>query len=175
MRKSLLLSVFMVLAANAPGQGINVRLKDLDGKKVELADLYKSRPLVVTFWATWCKPCQEELRQLHLLHQAYADSGIGFLAVSIDESRDQGKVRSLVAGSRFAFPVALDPEQRALKRFGFSDVPGTAIIGGAGEVVWKHAGYRPGDEAKLEAEIRKLVKRAEPESSSVNPEEERTE
>ena len=159
----------MFFAANAPGQGMNIRLKDLDGKKVELADLHKGRPLVVTFWATWCKPCQEELRQLHLLHQAYADSGIGFLAVSIDEARDQGKVRSLVAGSRFAFPVALDPEQRALKRFGFNDVPGTVIINNEGGIVWKHSGYRPGDEAKLEEEIRKLIKRAQPDSARPEP------
>lgn len=159
----------MVLAVACWGQGLSVKLKDLDGRRVDLADMSKGWPLVVSFWATWCKPCQEELRQLQRLHQTYADSGIGFLAVSIDEARDQGKVRSLVAGSRFAFPVALDPEQRGLKRFGFSEVPGTAVIGGSGEIAWKHTGFKPGDEAKLEEEIRKLLKRPAADSTEPKP------
>ena len=165
-----------ILTAAALSQGLNLRLKNLDGKKLDLADLCKNRPLVVAFWATWCHPCQDELRQLQQLYQAYADSGIGFLAVSIDEARDQSNVKTLISGHRYTFPVALDPEQRALKRFGFNDVPGTVILRRHGESLWKHTGYKSGDELKLEEEIKKLIIRPAADSAEPKPaQEERAE
>lgn len=156
-RHIIIIIALLMLPALARGQGSDVRVKDLDGQRIELSDLYKNRPLVISFWATWCKPCQAELKQLHKLCQVYADSGIAFLAVSIDAARDQGKVKSLVSGNGYSFVTALDQEQRAMKKFGFNDVPGTVILNSQGEIVWKHSGYKPGDELKLEEQIKNLL------------------
>lgn len=139
------------------GQHLDTPLKDLEGKKILLSELCRQQPLVISFWATWCKPCQAELKQLHKLCQVYADSGIAFLAVSIDAARDQTKVKSLVSGNGYSFVTALDQEQRAMKKFGFNDVPGTVILNSQGEIVWKHSGYKPGDELKLEEQIKNLL------------------
>lgn len=165
MRRLLPLAAIMALASAVPGQGLNVRLKDPDGKRVELSDLYQGRPLVVNFWATWCKPCCRELEQYQKLYQAYADSGVGFLGICVNEAKDQGKVKAFLAGNRYGFPVALDPEQQAMRKFGLKDVPGSFVIGKDGRIAWSHYGFKPGDEALMEEEIRKHMKRPAPDSS----------
>ncbi len=159
----------MAMAAAAPGQGLSVRLKDLDGKRLELSDRFQGRPLVVSFWATWCKPCCRELKHFQKLYEAYADSGIGFLGICVNEAKDQGKVKAFLAGNRHDFPVAMDPEQQAMRKFGLRDVPGSFILDKGGRIVWSHFGFKEGDEALLEGEIRKLIKRSEPDSASCEP------
>jgi len=77
---------------------------------VVLEKLLEQGPLVVSFCATWCHPCQEELQHLQKYYPVYADSGIGFLEVSIDEARNRQKVSSLLVGKKITLPAALDPE-----------------------------------------------------------------
>ncbi len=151
------------------GQGLNARLKDMEGKRVEISDLYRARPLVVSFWATWCKPCCLELRHFQKLYETYADSGVGFLGVSINEAKDQSKVRAFLAGNRYGFPTLLDPEQQAMRKFGLKDVPGSFILDTNGRVVWSHFGFKEGDEALLAEEIKKQIKRAGPDSARAEP------
>jgi peroxiredoxin len=169
MRKILPVAVVVLAAAAAMGQGLNARLKNLEGKKVELSDLYRSKPLVVSFWATWCKPCCRELKHFQTLYETYADSGIGFLGICVNEAKDQSKVRAFLAGNRYGFPTILDPEQQAMRKFGLKDVPGSFILDTNGRAVWSHFGFKEGDEALLAEEIKKQIKRAGPDSARVEP------
>lgn len=169
MRKLLLSAFLLVLATITPGQVINLRLKNLEGKKVELAELYKTRPLVVSFWATWCKPCCAELKHFQKLYETYADSGVGFLGICINEAKDQGKVKAFLAGNRYDFPAAFDPEQQAMRKFGLKDVPGSFMLDSDGKIVWNHFGFKEGDEALLAEEIKKMIKRADPDSARSEP------
>ncbi|MDP2808191.1 MAG: TlpA disulfide reductase family protein, partial [bacterium] len=122
------LGILAFLGYSSLAHAVNFKLKTPGGQKVALEKLLEHGPLVISFWATWCHPCQEELRHLQNYYQIYADSGIGFLAVSIDEARNRQKVRSLLAGKKITLPVALDPEQEAMKAFGLTDVPGLFIL-----------------------------------------------
>lgn len=144
--------------ADLGAAGVNFRLKDLEGKKVELAQNLKQGPALVSFWATWCHPCQDELKFLQRLYQQYSDSGLTFYAVSIDGARDRGRVRATVKGRGITLPVLLDPEQEVQKAFGLSEVPGLFIISTNGEIIYRHLGYKPGDEAEIRARVREVIR-----------------
>jgi cytochrome c biogenesis protein CcmG, thiol:disulfide interchange protein DsbE len=148
-------------AVSAKAEGLNFKLKSLEGQgKVELAREVKKNPVLVSFWATWCHPCQEELVHIQKLYEAYADSGISFFAISIDDAKTAGKVRSVAKGKRITIPILLDPEQQAMQAFGLFNVPGVFIIGGEGQKLYEHTGYKPGDEAALEENLRRVLKLA---------------
>jgi thiol-disulfide isomerase/thioredoxin len=56
-----------------------------DGKPKSLA-LYKGRPIVVNFWASWCGPCVEEMPELSALQREYAKKGIQFVGLGVDSN-----------------------------------------------------------------------------------------
>jgi cytochrome c biogenesis protein CcmG, thiol:disulfide interchange protein DsbE len=158
MKRLLTLLGVLVLAAAARAQAPNLALKDIDGKRVVLKDVLANGPVLLSFWATWCHPCQEELVHIQKLYTIYADSGLGVLAVAIDDSKTRNKVRSVAKGKRLTMPVVLDTEQEAMLSFGLSDVPGVFILDRGGKKLYEHAGYKPGDEAQLEEQVRIAIR-----------------
>jgi len=162
--------LLLFLGFSSSVDALNFKLKTPGGQKVVLEKLLEQGPLVISFWATWCHPCQEELQHLQNYYQVYADSGIGFLAVSIDEARNRQKVSSLLAGKKITLPVALDPEQEAMKAFGLTDVPGLFLLDRQGNIIYRHLGYKPGDEKLLEEEIKKIIRRPAPGDTLAAPE-----
>ncbi|MDO9391718.1 MAG: TlpA disulfide reductase family protein [bacterium] len=164
------LGLLFFLGFSSTVDALNFKLKTPGGQKVVLEKLLEQGPLVISFWATWCHPCQEELQHLQKYYQVYADSGIGFLAVSIDEARNRQKVSSLLAGKKITLPVALDPEQEAMKAFGLTDVPGLFLLDRQGNIIYRHLGYKPGDEKLLEEEIMKIIRRPAPGDTLAAPE-----
>ncbi len=127
----------------------NFVLKDLDGKEVSLTDLRAKGPVVVDFWATWCKPCLRELPYLDSLRVKYADKGLQVVAVSIDETRSLAKVKSYVKTHSYGFLVLLDPNQRTLRQLQGVNVPYVVVVSQEGRRLYTHSGYREGDEKEL--------------------------
>ena len=126
-------------------------LKTLEGKQIDIKDAISTEgPTVISFWATWCKPCIKELT-------AFADYAIDLedefgakvLAVSIDDTRNSARVAPLVQGQGWDYTVLLDENQDLKRNLGIVNVPFTLVLNSAGEVVWKHSGYSPGDEETL--------------------------
>ena len=93
MKKSLIL-IFTVLlvSINSIGQTKklpNVKLKDLSGKTVEMSQLKNDgNPMIISFWATWCKPCKVELNTIAEDYDDWVDeTGVKLIAISIDDAR----------------------------------------------------------------------------------------
>ncbi|HEY8814871.1 MAG TPA: TlpA disulfide reductase family protein [Candidatus Dormibacteraeota bacterium] len=80
---------------------------DLGGKKVSLSD-FAARPVLLTFWATWCTVCKDELPALQALQQRYAASGFAVLAVNYMET-DNGRMRQYLAGINVKLQSVIDP------------------------------------------------------------------
>ena len=110
----------------------NVTLKQLDGKEITFKEAVQQGPVIVSFWATWCKPCQSELE-------------VRIIALSIDDARAMAKVKSLVKGKKWPFEVLLDPNKELYKAFNISAIPHVLVINDK-KVVWTHSGYMPGNE-----------------------------
>lgn len=72
-----------------------------DGKPQSLA-LYKGRPIVVNFWASWCGPCVEEMPELSALQREYAKKGIQFVGLGVDSSPN---IKTFLQKVHVAYPV----------------------------------------------------------------------
>lgn len=136
--------------------------RDLDGHRFDLAASLKQGPALVTFWATWCKPCRKELPELQKLVAAYGERGFHVVGVNGDGPVDQAKVRPYVNALGFDFTVVPDPDGEIRRRFQVEVFPTSFLIDGEGRVVYRQVGYRRGDEAILAERVRTLVGEAPP-------------
>lgn len=138
----------------------NVTLKDLNGKDVNISKLSNDgKPIVITFWATWCAPCIKEHNALSDVYDDWKDeTGMKIYSVSIDDSRSTAKVKPFVEGKGWDFNVLLDVNSELKRAMNVSNPPHTFLIDGKGKIVYQHTGYLEGAEEELYEEIQKLVK-----------------
>ena len=100
MKKILLLSIMAICAITISAQLPNVQLKDINGKTVQTGEISNNgKPVIISFWATWCKPCIRELKAIHEVYPDWQDeTGVKMIIVSIDQAQDANKVKPLVDG-----------------------------------------------------------------------------
>jgi thiol-disulfide isomerase/thioredoxin len=104
--------------AETKEQQVSIKLKGVDGKTYDVAAM-RGEVVLVSFGATWCKPCEWELEALEGLKQEYAGRGVRFLWVSI-ESDDQTSnelLRDYAKSLKMTIPVLRDPEKTAFAQF----------------------------------------------------------
>lgn len=134
-----------------------IGLADLNGKAIKLSEL-KGKVVLVDFWASWCAPCRESLPVLEKLSKNYADKGLIVVGVNIDKTPELA--REFLAKNKLAlsFPVVNDKKHEVAGRYAPPTMPSSYVIGRDGQVVSVHAGFRASDEAKLESEIKALLR-----------------
>ena len=137
----------------------NVEVKTLQGKTFNIQNLDNDgKPMVISFWATWCKPCKKELNAIAEVYDDWQDeTGVKLIAISIDDTRSMSKVAPYVNSSDWDYEIYLDQNSDLKRAMGVSTVPHTFLINGDGKIVWNHKGYIDGDEEKLYEEIENLV------------------
>ncbi len=129
-----------------------VTLQDTNGKSVNVAALAQGgKPVVIAFFATWCKPCMRELKAMDELYADWQDeTGVEIYLVSIDQGQDIHKVKPLVDGNGWEFPVLLDPNGTLKRAMNVQNVPHLFVVNSKGEIVYQHTGYSSGDETEIE-------------------------
>lgn len=147
-----------------------VVLKDVDGNPMRLSDaIGQGRPVLLSFWATWCTPCKKELTNYLDLYEDWAKGyGLEILAVSIDDARNSAKVKSYIKGVRWPYRILMDPNEDMKRILNFQTVPYTLLYDGEGRLVYRHNSYVEGDEFVMDEKIRKLPQppKAEPKVSA---------
>ena len=131
-RSALLLAFALVLSLAPSAVGAkrvpSLKLKDLTGQTVTLASL-RGHIVVLSFWATWCAPCQEELPRLSTISKTYAAQNVRFIAVSIDDKKDIHKIQIFLQKHDISLDVWTGANADTLDRFGLGNiVPGTVIL-----------------------------------------------
>ena len=139
----------MAAAAVCQAQEIspNAIVKDLSGSSVLMGDVLKNDVVIVSFWATWCKPCQNELDALAEIEDTWADR-LRVVAISTDDARSIAKVKSTVKAKMWPYEVYTDENSELAKSLNINSIPFVMIIVG-GETVYSHTGYTPGSERLL--------------------------
>jgi cytochrome c biogenesis protein CcmG/thiol:disulfide interchange protein DsbE len=148
------------------------QLKNLTGERVALQDLLGQGPVLISFWATWCKPCLKELPHIQELYDKYRDRGVLAVAISEDAPRSISKVRSYIAGNKYDFLVLLDENNGVQRKFNFRAVPYSVILDKEGHIVYSRMGYRPGDEQVLEEKLLPLLEKEQQEGMTEEEKEE---
>ena len=128
-------------------------------ERFNITDLENNgKPIVISFWATWCKPCKEELNTIAEVYEDWQDeTGVKLVAISIDNSRSMAKVAPYVNASDWDYEVYIDPNGDLKRAMGISTVPHTFLLNSKKEIVWQHKGYVDGDEDELLEQIKKLA------------------
>lgn len=131
--------------------------KNIKGENIALKDYSNEKPLVMSFWATWCLPCMEELNAVNEnLTDWKKERDFDFIAVSTDDPRTVAKVKTVVKGKGWEFDnVLLDSSQSIKRQLNVNNVP-TTLVYYKNKLVYTHVGYAPGDELSLFEELKKL-------------------
>ncbi len=159
------LFLILIACALAPGllaqKGRTVPSADvqtLRGRPFDTEDLSNGgKPMIINFWATWCKPCKRELNAIDEVYDKWKEeTGVKLYAISVDDSRSKNRVRPFVNGSGWDYKVYLDPNQNFMRALNVNNPPHTFLVNGNGKIVWEHNGYAPGDEDKLYKKLKGL-------------------
>ncbi len=137
----------------------SIKLKTIDGKVVDISKIDNNgKPIVISFWATWCKPCKAELNTIAEEYEDWVEeTGVKLIAVSIDNARSTGRVEPYINGQGWEYLVLLDPNGELKRAMNVNNVPHTFLIDGEGNIVWNHNNYSAGDEEELYEQIKKYA------------------
>lgn len=135
-------------------------LKKLDGSKINSSTFSNNgKPIIISFWATWCKPCKKELDAIAETYPEWVkETGVKLIAISIDDVRSSSKVVTDVKTKGWEYEVYLDENQDFKRAMNVNNVPHTFLIDGNGKIVWSHNSYSDGDEDKLYENVQALIK-----------------
>jgi peroxiredoxin len=135
-------------------------VKTLDGKIVNTSKFSNDgKPMIISFWATWCKPCKKELDAIAEEYATWQkETGVKLIAISIDDSRSTSKAATDAKSHNWGYEVYLDENQDFKRAMNVNNIPHTFVVDGKGNIVWQHNSYAEGDEDHLYEVIKKVAK-----------------
>lgn len=130
-------------------------LKTLDGGLDSLSH-YAGNPILINFWASWCKPCRSEMPLLITAYQNHQREKLTVLAINLKDQEGSTKdVRKFVTEFQMPFPVLLDEKGKARSLYALRGVPTSVFVGSDGVVRAVHQG--PISEPVLRQRLAEIV------------------
>lgn len=134
------------------------QIQTIEQKNISAQELLaENKPLVISFWATYCKPCVSELTEIADQYEDWKEEvDFNLLAISVDDSRSFAKVKSVAYGKDWPFIIGLDPNQAVKRQLNVSIIPQTFVFNAQGELIYQHQGYTPGSELEVLEQLKKI-------------------
>lgn len=123
------------------------RFPDLQGKTVALSD-FRGKTVLLNIWATWCRPCVEEMPSMERLYQKMKGKPFEIVAVSVD-SGGLADVQPFAKKLGLSFPILMNTDGSIRKTYGTTGIPESFIIDPQGKIVRKIVGPLDWDQAKF--------------------------
>lgn len=162
MKKILLMLTVIFIYSNSIAQNKipSVEVKNIGGENINTSSISNDgKPIIISFWATWCKPCVQELTAISEQYEEWQkETGVKVIAVSTDDSRNMARVQPFVNSRSWEYEIYLDPNGDFKRALNVNNIPHTFLVNGKGEIVWQHNSYTPGDEEELYELVKKLAK-----------------
>ncbi len=130
------------------------RTQRLQGGDVAFPAAAAGKPLVIRFWADWCKYCEPEMKAIEAVYQRHKDKGLEVFA--INAGQDKPAVAAFIGKLGVTYPVLLDESSSIAKRYGVVGLPTTYFVDAQGVVRGKVIGEA--DEATFERHTLALLK-----------------
>jgi thiol-disulfide isomerase/thioredoxin len=162
MRRSLALVLALALAAPLAVAGAddaespmfpNLTLATLDGGEVRM-DAFRGRPVLLTFWASWCGPCRVELPELETLYGELAGTGFVVLTVNVDRSPEAA--RRFMAATKVDLPIYRLPTS-VLDALGIDSLPTNVLIDPEGRAELVVRGYSRQMPDQIRQRVREMI------------------
>ncbi len=161
----LLLSILTLTGISQPATGTKnkllptVDIKDVKGNPFNTMKIANDgKPIIISFWATWCKPCIKELTTIADVYSDWQEeTGVKIYVVSIDDARSSAQVQPLVNGKSWDYTVLLDPNGDFKRAMNVGPIPHTFLLNGNREIVWQHTSFSEGSELELISLVKKVL------------------
>ena len=152
--------VLIIFSSISYSQIPSIDIKDLNGRVFNTSEFdNNNNPIIISFWATWCKPCKQELENIHEIYEDWQEeTNVKLIAISIDDSRNTAKIKPLVNAKGWEYEVYQDSNREFATKMGVNPIPHTFLLDGNKQVVWEHVTYADGDEEELYEKVLDLIK-----------------
>ena len=135
-------------------------LLGLEGESLSLSQV-TGKVVLINFWATWCKPCEDEMPAMETLYRELRGAGFELVAISVDD--DRATVAAFRDRLGLSFPILLDPEQDAAAAYQTFRFPESFLIGRDGIVVERYIGPKEWASPAYVTRVRRLLDAGMPE------------
>jgi peroxiredoxin len=129
-------------------------LQTLNGETIRLSELV-GRPVVISYWATWCIPCQKELPILEQLFREYQPQGLMVVTVNAIEQDTRDEVQAMVGEKSMTLPVLLDQGNQFASTYGALFFPTTIFVDASGVIRFIRLG--DSSESELRSKVENLM------------------
>jgi len=137
---------------DAPG----FTVKTIDGGLISL-DQLRGKTVILTFFATWCSPCMEELPHLERLYKQHKSNGLVILCIG--REHQLAELQLFNQTKSFTFNIAADPDRKIYQQYADKFIPRTFVIDRNGKILYQSTGYNPEEFSKMEKVVISEIKR----------------
>lgn len=132
----------------------------LDGKRIALKEYWEQtgkKAMVLSFFATWCQPCKEDLQYLQKVQDQHGALGLQVLCVLTQDTSKEDAVKKFMQGLGVKLPVLLDENGIIGKRYGVIGLPCNFVIDGERVLKAKYLGYSEAVRRDFEGRLKGLL------------------
>ena len=133
------------------------KVKDLNFQNTSYLKLAGKKLTLVDFWATWCKPCLKAIPKLNTLYDTYKSKGVEIIGVNVDSPRNSAKVKPFTHAYNIKYPVVRDPNSKISRSLNILAYPTLLIVDSNMNIVFRHIGFKIGDQKIIEEKIQELL------------------
>jgi len=162
--KQLFFIAFILINTSLFSQIPSVEIKNLNGKIINTSQFdNNNNPIIISFWATWCKPCKQELENIHEVYEDWQEeTNVKLIAISIDDSRNSAKIKPMVDAKGWEYEIYQDSNREFASKMGVNPIPHTFLLDGNKNIVYEHVTYSDGDEEKLYETLLQIIDNTSP-------------
>ena len=131
------IALYFLFATNMRGANLlDLTLIDIDGKKVHLDKLAEDEPLLLYFWATWCKPCRKTQPKIADLAKKYKErvEVVGINVGGLDSPKD---IKKYITRHRITYTMLIDHDDEAVKAYSVSAIPVVILLDKTGKILFR--------------------------------------